>query len=84
MQIPGVIAFVGSEDVPGENKVGLGGADAEIFVSQKAEHMSQPLGLIVAETASLAERAAKLVKVEYSHPKVTADQFEQLRWMLCL
>lgn len=68
--MPGVVAFVGADDVPGENKVGLGGADAEIFASQKVEYRFQPLGLIIAETPSLAERAAKLVHVEYSHPKV--------------
>ena len=71
LQIPGVAAFVGPEDIPGENLVGLGGMDAEIFASHKTVYLHQPLGLIVAETPSLAEKAAKLVDVNYSHPKVS-------------
>ena len=70
VQMPGVVAFVSAADVPGENLVGLGGMDAEIFASKKAEYLFQPLGLIVAETPKLAEQAAKLVQVAYSHPKV--------------
>ena len=68
--MPGVVAFVGPEDIPGENKVGLGGMDAQIFASGKTEYLHQTLGLIVAESPSLAEKAAKLVEVAYSHPKV--------------
>lgn len=61
---------MGPEDIPGENKVGLGGMDAEIFASEKTEYLHQPLGLILAESPGLAEKAAKLVEVSYSHPKV--------------
>ena len=70
LQMPGVVAFVGPDDIPGENKVGLGGMDAQIFASEKTEYLHQTLGLIVAETPGLAEKAAKLVEVSYSHPKV--------------
>ena len=64
------MAFVGAGDVPGENKVDLCGGDAEIFASKKVEYVYQPLGIVVAETPQLAKKAAGLVKVEYSHPKV--------------
>ena len=69
--MPGVVDFVGPVDIPGENLVSLGGKDAEIFASQKVEYMFQPLGLIIAATPQLAEKAAKAVKVTYSHPKVS-------------
>lgn len=61
---------MGAEDIPGENKVSLGGSDAQIFASDKVHYLHQPLGLIIAETPSLAERAAQLVQVDYSHHQV--------------
>lgn len=68
--MPGVVAFVGPDDIPGENRVFLGGEDAEIFATSKASYVYEPLGLIVAESPRLAKLAADLVKVSYSHPKV--------------
>lgn len=70
MQVEGVHAFVGAEDIPGSNKVALGGGDAEIFASERTEYIHQPLGLIVATSPQLARHAASLVSVRYSDPKV--------------
>lgn len=70
MQLPGVIAFVGPEDIPGENFVDMGGNEAQIFASEKTEFVHQPLGVIVAETPQLAKKAASRVTIAYSCPEV--------------
>lgn len=40
-------------------------ATEEVLCSKKVRHYNQPLGIIVAETRSIAEKAAKMVKVKY-------------------
>jgi len=70
LQVAGAVAFVGAEDVAGENLVYCGGADAELFASKKTEFVCQPLGVMVAEDPQAAKKAAGLVRVKYSHPKV--------------
>lgn len=71
VQLEGVAAFVAAKDVPGENRVFLGGGDAEIFASERVDYVHQPLGLILADTPEVARKAVALVKVTYSHPKVS-------------
>lgn len=69
-KIPGVIAFYSAKDIPGNNSFILIGAivylkEEEVFCSKKVSYYNQPLGLIVAESTALAERAAKKVKITY-------------------
>ncbi|XP_058120344.1 xanthine dehydrogenase/oxidase-like isoform X1 [Anopheles ziemanni] len=70
LKIPGVVGFYSAKDIPGENnfmnfKGFMGPHDEEIFCSEKALYHGQPLGLVVADTFNLANRASKLVKVDY-------------------
>ncbi|KAI5634816.1 molybdopterin-binding domain of aldehyde dehydrogenase domain-containing protein [Phthorimaea operculella] len=74
---PGVIAFYTSTDIPGKNSYIPGGiesfvlypADEEILCSGQVKCFNQPLGIIVADTKSIAETAAKLVTVKYNNVK---------------
>ena len=43
---------------------GVGG-DEEVFADGKVQHIGQVIGIIVAETQPLAQRAAKAVKIAY-------------------
>lgn len=72
MQLPGVEAFIGPDDIPknGSNMITAGTAQAPIFAQGHVEYVAQPLGLIVASSPSLAAKAAKLVAVRYGHAKV--------------
>ncbi|XP_055686789.1 uncharacterized protein LOC129792085 isoform X2 [Lutzomyia longipalpis] len=68
LKIPGVVAFFGPKDIPGNNNfspVGLMGGTEEIFCSGKVLFNGQPAGMIVAERFDLAYEAAKLVKITY-------------------
>ncbi|CAG4933298.1 unnamed protein product [Parnassius apollo] len=69
---PGVIAFYSAKDVPGLNSFTPAGrriflANEEIFCSGEVKYYNQPIGVIVAETQQIADRAAKLVVASYSN-----------------
>lgn len=71
----GVIAFFGAKDVPGNNLM-ISAASQEfmlwndeiLFVEEDVLYAGQPVGVIVAETHSLANEAAKFVEIKYSEP----------------
>ncbi|XP_059620522.1 xanthine dehydrogenase-like isoform X2 [Phlebotomus argentipes] len=72
LKIPGVVAFFGPKDIPGNNNFSpkaLMGDVEEIFCSGKILFHGQPVGMIVAERFDLANEAAKLVKVTYNRPE---------------
>lgn len=63
---PGVVRFFSSSDLSvEENTIGPVYHDEELFRSKTVTATGQPIGIIVAETQEAAERAARLVKVEY-------------------
>ena len=65
--LDGVAAVFTAEDVPGENKVGHLKHDqySLIPVGGLTHYLGDGIALIAAETAEIAEKAKKLVKVEY-------------------
>ncbi|XP_072949588.1 xanthine dehydrogenase/oxidase-like [Epargyreus clarus] len=72
LKIPGTIDFFTSKDIPGVNSFTPGGSIAsieneELLCDGTVKYHGQPLGIMVAETRDIAERAAKLVKVKYSN-----------------
>ncbi|XP_012545633.1 LOW QUALITY PROTEIN: uncharacterized protein LOC101738607 [Bombyx mori] len=74
LNVPGVIAFYSAKDIPGENSFTPAQtlfyiANEEVFCSSKVEYFNQPIGMIVAETQQIADRAAKLVKAKYANIK---------------
>ncbi|KAG6455924.1 hypothetical protein O3G_MSEX009477 [Manduca sexta] len=71
LKIPGVLAFFSAKDIPGRNsflsqKVISQLIPEEIFAEKEIKYYDQPIGLIVAETEKLANRAALLVHVKYT------------------
>ncbi|XP_058830906.1 uncharacterized protein LOC131689673 [Topomyia yanbarensis] len=67
---PGVVAFFSAKDIPGANNFMyfpdfMGSEVEQIFASEKVEYHGQPIGLIVANTFAIANRAVKFVKVTY-------------------
>lgn len=68
-KIPGVLAFFSAKDIPGRNsflspKVLLQ-LPEEVFVENTVKFYDQAIGIIVAETEKIANRAALLVKINY-------------------
>ena len=67
LKMPGVIAVLTAEDIPGENKIGHLKHDQYtlIPVGGLTHYLGDAIALVVAETAEILEKAKKLVKVEY-------------------
>ncbi|XP_073945873.1 aldehyde oxidase 1-like [Choristoneura fumiferana] len=71
---PGVIAFYSAKDIPGRNSFTPAPTpfylkDEEVFCSGSVKYNGQVIGLVVAETKYIAEKAAKLVHVKYNNIK---------------
>ncbi|XP_050550274.1 uncharacterized protein LOC118267951 [Spodoptera frugiperda] len=69
---PGVIAFYTAKDIPGINSFTpldsfLYTKPEEILASTSVKYFNQPIGIVVAETRYIADRAAKLVKATYTN-----------------
>ncbi|XP_055686273.1 uncharacterized protein LOC129791793 [Lutzomyia longipalpis] len=74
LKVPGVVAFFSAKDIPGLNsfvsmKCPFTTANEEIFTSDIVAFHGQPVGMIVADTLSLAHTAVKLVKIIYEKPE---------------
>ncbi|KAB0801417.1 hypothetical protein PPYR_05771 [Photinus pyralis] len=71
MGIKGVVAYLDKNDIPGRNSFTPKEAsfmfvtDEEIFCSGHVEYYHQPIGMIVANSQYIAEKAAELVNVTY-------------------
>ncbi|KAL0828977.1 hypothetical protein ABMA28_003866 [Loxostege sticticalis] len=71
LNVPGVIAFYTAKDIPGDNSftppnVPLIFENEEFLCSGKVKYYGEPAGIIVADREKTANRAAKLVKIDYS------------------
>ncbi|CAG7723284.1 unnamed protein product [Allacma fusca] len=64
LAVTGVVGYVSHQDVS-KNSFGMVIDDEEIFASSKVTSHGQIIGGIVAEDRIIAQKAAKLVKVEY-------------------
>ena len=62
MKLPGVVAYIGAEDIPKGGTNSAMGQEA-VFAEGLVEWVGQPIGLLVAETRAAGERGAQLVKV---------------------
>lgn len=84
-KIPGVVAFFGPKDIPGNNNFSpknlMGGVE-EIFCSEKVLFNGQPVGMIVAERYDLAQEAAKLVKITYKRPESSSTISSLYRFLV--
>ena len=65
--ISGVVAFFDHRDIAGKNSCVKYNIDEPIFSEGKIEYAGQALGVIVAESADLARRAALAVKISYKN-----------------
>ncbi|KAL1925143.1 uncharacterized protein VTP21DRAFT_26 [Calcarisporiella thermophila] len=65
LEMEGVVAYYGADDIPGINGWGHPTPDEEIFASKEVHCVGQSIGVILAENQTIAQRAARKVKVEY-------------------
>ncbi|XP_037970324.2 xanthine dehydrogenase 1 [Plutella xylostella] len=76
LKYPGVLAFFSAKDIPGKNtfmstRIGLPiiVSPEEILADKTVKYYDQAIGLIVAESEAVAQRAALLVQVKYKTEK---------------
>ncbi|XP_038214849.1 xanthine dehydrogenase [Zerene cesonia] len=63
---PGVVAFFSAKDLtPEQNAIGPIFHDEELFISKTVTSQGQIIGVIVAENQTIAQSAARKVKIEY-------------------
>ncbi|XP_071503432.1 xanthine dehydrogenase/oxidase-like [Diadema antillarum] len=65
LSLEGVHDIILAKDVPGSNHVGAVFHDEELLPTSEVHHVGQPIAAVVAESQVLAQRAAKLVVVQY-------------------
>ncbi|CAH0562395.1 unnamed protein product [Brassicogethes aeneus] len=77
LKLNGVVAFYGKNDIPGKNTFTpkvfselFIEMEEELFCSGVVQYYHQPIGVVVARTQELAEKAADLVDVQYGESKV--------------
>ncbi|XP_063894736.1 uncharacterized protein LOC110380995 [Helicoverpa armigera] len=71
---PGVIAFYTVKDIPGINSFTppdsvIYNGNEEVLANGSVKYINQPIGIVVAETRFIADRAAKLVTATYKNVK---------------
>lgn len=65
VRIPGVIGIYTAEDFPGDNSYGFPVCDNQILSKGIVKYIGDAIAVVCAESREKAERAAKLVEVEY-------------------
>lgn len=63
--LPGVQAVLTHEDIPGEKYHGLVNFDWPALAIDKVRYMGDPVAIVAADTADIAEAALSLIKVDY-------------------
>lgn len=63
--IPGVERVVTAADIPGQNQIGHVIKDEPLFPEERIMYLGQPLAMVLASDETLAEDAARLIRLEY-------------------
>ncbi len=76
LALPGVHAFIGPDDIPGDRMLAAFAHDEPVFAQGTVQFLGQVGGLIVADDVMTARRAARLVKwdIEALEPVLTPQQ----------
>lgn len=69
----GVIKVIIAKDIPGENQLGRIIQDEELLAEKKVDFIGQPIVVIYAETKKQANKAKKLIIIEYEKLQAIFD-----------
>ena len=72
-ELPGVVAVLTHEDVPGDNIHGLVHSDWPVLAADKVRYMGDPVAIVAAEDETIASAALALIEVEYELLPVVSD-----------
>ncbi|MCS7324840.1 MAG: molybdopterin cofactor-binding domain-containing protein [Anaerolineae bacterium] len=76
--LPGVVAVLTHEDVPGRKNHGLVYEDWPVLCYDKVRYVGDAVAIVAAETREIAEQALKLIEVEYEPLPVVDDPIAAL------
>ncbi|XP_076656021.1 xanthine dehydrogenase rosy [Halictus rubicundus] len=77
LSMEGVVAFYSAKDIPEKQRYhGSVFHDEEIFVAEEVTSQGQPIGAIVAVNQFVAQKAARMVEVEYENIEPTIITIE--------
>jgi len=65
LALPGVVAVLMAEDVPGQNNVGVSRHDEPLFAADEVLYHGHIVALVVGESVAACRTAAALIEVEY-------------------
>lgn len=63
--LPGVVAIITADDVPGHKNHGLARQDWPVLAYEKVRYVGDAIAVVAAESEEVAEEAVKLIEVEY-------------------
>ena len=76
LALPGVLAILTHEDVPGRKTYGLELPDQPVLASDLVRYQGEPVAIVAADHPETARRAAELIEVDYEvlEPLVDMDR----------
>jgi len=77
--LPGVVAVVTWEDVPGLNGFGIVVPDQPVLCEDKVRYIGDAVAAVAAETKEIAEEAIKLITVEYEPLPIVDDLIKAIQ-----
>ncbi|MGW2154448.1 xanthine dehydrogenase family protein molybdopterin-binding subunit [Nonomuraea sp. NPDC001699] len=81
LRIPGVLAVLTHEDVPGEKFYGLDHKDQPVLAIDQVRHQGEPVALVAAEHPETARRAAEAIVVAYEPRPAVTDPRESREYV---
>lgn len=81
LALPGVLAVITAEDIPGTLEVGhiVRDWDTLIPVGKCTRYLGDAIAIVVAETPEILDKAKKLVKVEYEVLQPVTNPYEAMK-----
>ncbi|MFV9504240.1 MAG: putative aminohydrolase SsnA [Oscillochloridaceae bacterium umkhey_bin13] len=74
--LPGVIAVLTAEDIPGRKDCGVHEIDWPVLCYDKVRYVGDALALVIAESEAIAEQAVELITVEYAPLPIVVGPLE--------
>ena len=72
----GVVKIITAKDIPGENQLGRIIQDEELLAKEKVDFIGQPIAVVYAKTKDQANKAKKLIEVEFEELPAIFDPRE--------
>jgi CO/xanthine dehydrogenase Mo-binding subunit len=77
--VPGVVAVLTHEDVPGLNGFGILIPDQPVLCFDKVRYLGDAIAVVAAESLEAASRAVEAVEVEYDALPIVSDPIEAMK-----